>query len=94
VVVGGTHLRSWSSDGAQDPTVSVFSTGDREQELAAELGQQTVEQLYLAARTELNGWASQWLRVHTRSGLEAADATWRDIAAGRSDPLSAVVIRP
>lgn len=94
VVVGGTHLRSWPADGAQDPTVSVFNTGGREQELAAELGQEAVEQLYLAARTELNGWASQWLQVRTLSGLEAADATWRDIAAGRSDPLSAVVIRP
>lgn len=94
VVVGGTHLRSWSADAPQDPTVSVFSTGDREQELAAEIGQDAIEQLYLAARTELNGWAGQWLQVRTMSGLEAADATWRDIAAGRSDPLSAVVIRP
>jgi hypothetical protein len=94
VVVGGTHLRSWSAGAPQDPTVSVFNTGDREQELAAELGQEAVEQLYLAARIDLNGWACPWLQVRTLSGLEAADATWRDIAAGRSDPLSAVVIRP
>ncbi|AQA02327.1 hypothetical protein BVC93_07655 [Mycobacterium sp. MS1601] len=94
VIVGGTHLRTWSADGRHDPTVSVFNTGDREQELAAEIGQDAIEQLYPAARTDLNGWASQWLQVRTLAGLDAADQTWRDIAAGRSDPLSAVVIRP
>ncbi|MDF2826560.1 MAG: hypothetical protein K0R68_3968, partial [Mycobacterium sp.] len=93
IVVGGTHLRSWPSEfGGSELTV--FNTGDREQQLAAEIGQSTIEEMYQQARETLVGWASPWLKVVRTSGLTAAEETWRDIAAGKSEPLSATVIRP
>lgn len=94
IVVGGTHLRSWPSEVDGGPEVTVFNTGDREQQLAAEHGQAFVEAMYRSARHDLVAWAAPWLQVARLNGLAAAEDTWRAIAAGKSDPLSAVVIRP
>ena len=94
IVVGATHLRAWPSTASVGPTATVFNTGDREVEVAAERGQSAVEALYGAARADLVPWASTWLTVTTVRGLAAAEETWRKVAAGQSDPLSAIVIRP
>lgn len=91
IVVGGTHLRSWP---AEFPSATVFNTGDREVEVVAERGEEEVENLYRTARGTLVAWAASWLRVTTKHGVGAAGETWRDIAAGQTDPLSAVVLRP
>ncbi|MET0457235.1 MAG: DUF2855 family protein [Mycobacterium sp.] len=94
VVVGGTHLRSWPPEVDGASSVTVFNTGDREQEIAAEHGQQFVEAMYRSARRQLVAWATPWMQVTRLNGLTAAEDTWRAIAAGKSDPLTAVVIRP
>jgi hypothetical protein len=62
--------------------------------LSRERGWQAVQSLYDAARSELVPWAAGWLRVRTVTGLGGTERVWRDIVAGRSDPLSAVVVRP
>lgn len=93
IVVGGTHVRSWPAE-SRGPEVTVFNTGDREQQLAAEIGRAAIEEMYLDARRTLVEWASPWLQVTRMDGLTAAGETWLAIAAGRSNPLSAVVIRP
>ncbi|MFC7674378.1 DUF2855 family protein [Mycolicibacterium sp. GCM10028919] len=90
--VGGTHARS--SPTGSGPPLAMFNTGDREVELTRERGWPAVQSLYDAARSELVPWASEWLRVRTVTGLGSTEPVWRDIVAGRSDPLSAVVIRP
>ncbi|MDF2829082.1 MAG: hypothetical protein K0R01_2365 [Mycobacterium sp.] len=90
--VGGTHARS--SPSGSGPPLAMFNTGDREVELTRERGWPAVQSLYDAARSDLVPWASGWLRVQTVTGLNSTAPVWRDIVAGRSDPLSAVVIRP
>lgn len=90
--VGGTHARSTPS--GSGPPLTMFNTGDREVELTRERGWPAVRSLYDAARSELAPWAAEWLRVQTVTGLSSTEPVWRDIVAGRSDPLSAVVIRP
>lgn len=92
VAVGGTHLRAMPSN--PGPVLSRFNTGDREVDVVGERGWPAVQAMYEDARAELTAWASEWLRVKTFEGLSAAEPAWRDVVAGRSDPLSAVVIRP
>ena len=94
IVVGGTHLRSWPPDSLGGPHVTVFNTGDREQQIAAERGDTAVHEMYGESRRSLVTWALDWLQVTRLDGLAAAEETWRAIAAGKSDPLSAIVIRP
>jgi NADPH:quinone reductase-like Zn-dependent oxidoreductase len=94
IAVGGTHLRSWPPASVPGPAVSQFNTGDRELEIARERGSQAVLAMYREARAELVTWASTWMRVTTVNGLDSVARVWHDVTAGRSDPLSAVVIRP
>lgn len=72
----------------------MFNTGDREVELTRERGWPAVQALYDDASSDLVAWAAGWLRIRTVTGLRATEPVWRDIVAGRSDPLSAVVVRP
>lgn len=90
--VGGTHARALPS--TPGPPLAMFNTGDREVDVARERGWQAVQSLYDDARADLIPWASRWLQVETARGLGATQPVWRDIVAGRPDPLSAVVIRP
>lgn len=92
IAVGATHLRSMPP--AEGPPLSMFNTGDREVEVVAERGWPAVQAMYEEARADLTGWAAQWLRITAVDGLAATEPVWLDIVAGKSDPLSAVVIRP
>ena len=92
ITVGGTHARSRPS--TSGPALSIFNTGDREQDFVRDHGWQAMRNRYDDARADLIPWASRWLRVHTGEGLAAASPVWRDIVAGRADPRSATVIRP
>ncbi|WP_197375754.1 DUF2855 family protein [Mycolicibacterium baixiangningiae] len=92
IAVGGTHLRSLPS--TPGPALTRFNTGDREVDMVRERGWQAVQAMYDDARADLTAWATRWLRITTVNGLTATEPVWRDIVAGRSDPLSAVVIRP
>jgi hypothetical protein len=90
--VGLTHERALPTTAG--PPLSMFNTGDREVDAVREHGWQAVQSRYDHARAELIAWASEWLTVTTVKGLAGTAAVWRDIVAGCSDPLTAVVIRP
>lgn len=94
IAAGGTHLRSLPAPTESGPEVTLFNTGDREEQMTLTQGREVVEAIYSDARTELVSWAGGWLRITRLRGLVAAEETWRNIAAGQSDPLSAVVIQP
>lgn len=94
VAVGGTHIRALPPVAAPGPLVTQFNAGDRESEVLGERGVQALQKLYSDARAELIAWAPSWLKVTPVAGLDATKQVWRDIAAGKSNPLEAKVIRP
>jgi hypothetical protein len=94
IAVGATHVRGLPTNAPPGPAVSQFNTGERELTAIAERGEDPVRNAYRTARAELVSWASTWLHITTAHGLPGAEQAWRDVVAGKSDPLSAVVIRP
>lgn len=99
VAVGGSHRAA--ADGAVPPVADLpgpapvrFHVGQREIDLAVEIGEVAVQRRIAETRAALVGWAATWLPLEVTTGLDEAQEAWRRVARGDLPGLTAAVVRP
>lgn len=99
IAVGGSHLPALGGMPTPDttlpgPPVEQFKVGQREVELAEELGRPAVDEFEERARQVLVPWAHARLSVQHVDGIAGAQEAWARLVSGTLRALDAITVSP